>query len=54
MSNEEIEAQRLEALLKERRSEYEIFGGTSEDAERDNEIILKIKELRANITPLIS
>jgi hypothetical protein len=47
MTNEEIEAQRLEKLLEVRLDDYKIFGKTSEDAEQDMKIALKIKELRS-------
>lgn len=40
---------RQKTLLKERRNEYTIFGATSEDLERDQEIIAEIKELESEL-----
>ena len=44
--NNQLEIERLQILLKGRREEYKIFGRTSEDAEKDAEIIRKIKSLK--------
>jgi hypothetical protein len=39
------EIERLKELLRVRREEYKVFGKTGEDAERDGEILRRIKEL---------
>jgi len=37
---------RLEKLLEIRKKDYELFGRTPEDAKQDNEIRIKIRELK--------
>lgn len=49
MTNEKIEIERLETLLEGRKSEYRIFGKTSQDAEYDLKIIYKIEQLKKKL-----
>ncbi len=43
-----FEIERLEELLKGRKEEYEIFGATTRDLAKDNQIRNKIRELESN------
>ncbi len=52
IQNKKDEFERLKVLLDGRREEYAVFGVTSEDQEKDQEIIQRMNELNSEILSL--